>query len=403
MTRSAWLLLGVCALGVVLGWWLMGVMVVSENERPPLIPRIQSLPRFAELPALAAGKRDLVDSLESPGGPVWVLLGPDPARADSSPLVCGFPRGSEGAVIAPECSPVAAELKPHFKEARFAVGGQAPLVVLPTPGAAHGVTALNARSGASVPVAEVPQGLSAHAERGTRRVRAFQLASPSRLAQTSPLEASYTGPVSGYAATKAPAPSPNDTASLVSSCVTPAGYIEAREAAAGATALRSNRTVQIAFYSRGEVIAETTGELPNATVITAPFACDATHGLFTWLNRGGSVSELSCSPDGCTPSTVKQSDIEEANLLALGRAGASVAVLWRDRHGEPLLRLGPMEGFANSPTAPLWKAGTLDWQVVKVLSTGQSLLVFIQAQALKVIQIYADGKLEALAPHAAAG
>ena len=144
MTRSAWLLAGVCAVGVALGWWLMGTLVLSENDRPPLIPRIQSLPSFTELPVLAAGKRDLVDSLESPGGPLWLLLGPDPARAESTPLICGFPRAANGAIAAPECSSVARELQAHVRSARLGVGGQAPLVVLPAAGASHGATALNA-------------------------------------------------------------------------------------------------------------------------------------------------------------------------------------------------------------------------------------------------------------------
>lgn len=398
MKSAAWLLACVCALGVLLGWWFMRVAVVSENERPPLIPRIQSLPAFEELPALAAGKRDLVDSLESPGGPVWVLLGPDPARADSVPLVCGFARGPAGAVVAPECSPVARGLEQHLRSARFAVGGQTPLVVLPEPGASPGVSALNARSGERVPLEQLPESVSARAERGTRLVRAFRLESPSRVVQTSPSEASYTGPVSGYAATRAPTPLASDTGASVSSCVTPAGYVQAREEAPATGALRSDREVRVAFYSRGDMIAETTGRLPNATAIAAPFACDATHGLFTWLNSGGNLSELSCSPERCTPSTAKQSDIDAERVVALGRAGSSIVVLWRDARGQPLVRLGPMASFAHSPTAPLWKAGATEWQLVKAVSAGQSLLLFIQGQALKVIQIHADGKLEALAP-----
>lgn len=405
MRRSTWLLAGVCTLGVLLGWWFMRVMVVSENDRPALVPRIQSLPAFSELPALAAGKRDLVDSLESPGGPLWVLLGPDPENGNSSPLVCGFPRGPAGAVLAPECSPVAAELKPHFRSARFAVGGQAPIVVLPDPSQAHGVRGLNARSGAPVAIEAGDAGLSAHAERGTRLVRAFQLepGSPKKLVQASPREGSYTGPVSGYAATRAPAPVVGDVPGSVSSCVTPAGYIQARDEAPATGAPRSDRPVTVAFYSRGDVIAEVTGRLPNAPLSAAPFACDATHGLFTWLNRGGSLSELSCSPDSCTPSTTKQSDVDDESVLGLGRAGSSVVLLWRDAHGEPLVRLGAMNDFAHSPTAPLWKAGSREWQLLGLVSTGQSLVVFVQGQSLKAIQIYADGKLEALAPQTGAG
>jgi len=404
MRRSTWLLVGVCALGMLLGWWFMRVMVVSENDRPALVPRIQSLPAFGELPAFATGKRDLVDSLESPGGPLWLLLGPDPASANSSPLVCGFPRGPAGAVLAPECAPVAAELEPHFRGARFAVGGQAPLVVLPDPSQPHGVRALNARSGAHVAIDAGDAGLSAHAERGTRLVRAFQLepGSPAKLVQASPREGSYTGPVSGYAATRTPAPVVGDVAGSVASCVTPAGYVQARDEAPAKAAPGSDRPVTVAFYSRGDVIAEITGRLPNSPLLAAPFACDSTHALFTWLNRGGSLSELSCSPDSCTPSTTKQSDIEDDSVLALGRAGSSVVLLWRDAHGEPLVRLGAMSDFAHSPTAPLWKPGARDWRVLTAVSTGQSLVVFVQAQSLKAIQIYADGKLEALAAGAGA-
>jgi len=57
-----------------------------------------------------------------------------------------------------------------------------------------------------------------------------------------------------------------------------------------------------------------------------------------------------------------------------------------------------MDRFGASPTAPLFEAGPTDWRLVKVVSTGQSLLVFVQGQALKVMQIHANGTLEALAP-----
>ena len=114
------MLVGVCGVGLLLGWWLMGVLVGSGNERPPLVPRIQSLPAFAKLPVLAGGKRDFVDSIESPGAPVWVLLGPDPRNPDSLPLVCGFARGAAGAVVAPECTTVARDLRQRFQEAKFA-------------------------------------------------------------------------------------------------------------------------------------------------------------------------------------------------------------------------------------------------------------------------------------------
>ncbi|HEU5073368.1 MAG TPA: hypothetical protein VFU02_04335 [Polyangiaceae bacterium] len=403
MRRSAWLLVGVCALGVALGWWLMGVLAVSENDRPPLIPRIQSLPALPELPSLATGRRDPIDTLESPGGPVWLLLGPDPARADSLPLVCGFPRGTNGAIRAPECSAVAPELRPHFRSARFAVGGQTPLMLRPAPDAPHGVVALNARSGEPVPIDARPEGISARAERGTRLVRSFRLDAQKRLVQTSPTEASYTGPVSGYAATRTPAVLASDATANASSCVTPAGYVQAREELPGAGALRSDRAVHVAFYSRGDAIAQTKSRLPNSPVFTAPFACDATHGLFTWLNRGGDLSELSCSPESCVPTNVKQSDVDAENVLALGRAGSSVVLIWRDARGQPLVRLGPIASFAHSPTAPLWKPASPDWQLVKVVSAGQSLLILIQGQTLKAIQIHADGKLEALAPQSVAG
>lgn len=408
MKSAAWLFAGVCAVGILLGWWLMGVAVVSENERPPLIPRIQSLPPLSELPVLATGKRDLVDSLESPGGPVWVLFGPDPARADSAPLVCGFPRGPAGAVEAPECFPFAPKLVGRFADARFAVGGQAPLMVVPEPSASEGVAALNARSGEKVPVDHLLDSFSARAERGTRLVRSFRveplaLAGSSRLVQTSPSEASYTGPVSGYAATRAPVPDASDDATSVASCVTPAGYVQARQDAPGAGALRSDRGVRVTFYSRGDTIAESSGRVPSSPAVMAPFACDATHGLFTWLSPEGHLSELSCSPDRCTPTTVKQADVDVARVVTLGRAGSSVVLIWRDAKGQALVRLGPAASFAHSPTAPLWEAGPSDWQLVKAVSAGQSLLLFVQGQAVKVIQIHADGRLEALAPRSNGG
>lgn len=398
MTRSVWMLVGVCGLGALLGWWLMGVLVGSGNERPALVPRIQSLPEFTKLPALAPGKRDFVDSIESPGATVWVLLGPNAKNPDSLALVCGFARGPAGAVVAPKCTPVAPELRRQFREAKFAAGGQEPLVLVPDPTAPQGVHALNARSGKGIPIESMAGGVGAQVERGTRLVRAFRLApgSPSRLEQLSPVEGTYAGPVSGYAATKTPPLLPGGTS--VSSCVTPAGYIQVHQDVPGVPALRPQRPIQIAFFSRGEVIAETSGQLPSTVVVDAPFACDATHALFTWLNAGGSLSELRCSPDGCAPTTVKQKDVADDAVLALARAGSSVVLLWRDKAGQPLVRLGPMDRFGASPTAPLFEAGPNDWQLVKVVNTGQSLLVFLQGQALKVIQIHADGRLEALAP-----
>ncbi|HEY6728626.1 MAG TPA: hypothetical protein VI197_31660, partial [Polyangiaceae bacterium] len=332
------------------------------------------------------------------GGPVWLLLGPDAARPDSAPLVCGFARGPAGALVAPECSPIARELAERFKSARLAVGGQAPLVVLPEPSSSHGVAALNARSGEPVPIDPLFDGVTARAERGTRLVRTFRVESSRQLVQTGPSEASYVGPVSGYAATRAPPPLASDSPTSSSSCVTPAGYVQAREQASSTGALRPDREVNVGFFSRGEQIAEVTGRLPNTPAIVAPFACDATHGLFTWLSKGSDLTELSCSPDGCTPSTTKQSDIDAERVIALGRAGSSIVLLWRDARGQPLVRLGPMASYAHSPSAPLWKAGSTEWQLVKAVSAGQSLLLLIQAQSLKAIQIHADGKLEALSP-----
>jgi hypothetical protein len=258
--------------------------------------------------------------------------------------------------------------------------------------------ALNARSGKGIPTEPLGAGVGARVERGTRLVRAFRLApgAPNRLEQLSPVEGSYAGPVSGYAATKTPPLLPAGMS--VSSCVTPAGYVQAHHEVPGVPALRPQRPVQIAFFSRGEVIAETSGQLPGTVVLDAPFACDATHALFTWLNTGGSLSQLSCSPDGCTPTTVKQRDVLDDHVLALARAGSSVVLLWRDKAGQALVRLGPMDSFGASPTAPLFEAGPSEWQLVKLVSTGQSVLVFLQGQALKVVQIHADGRLEALAP-----
>jgi len=130
-------------------------------------------------------------------------------------------------VVAPECTTVAPDLRLRFREAKFAAGGQEPIVLLPDSAAPQGVLALNARSGKAVPTEPLGNGFGARVERGTRLVRAFRVApgAPTRLEQISPIEGSYTGPVSGYAATKTPPLLPGGS---MSSCVTPAGYVQAR-------------------------------------------------------------------------------------------------------------------------------------------------------------------------------
>lgn len=403
MNRAPWILAAVCAIGLVLGWWLMGVLVAKPDERPALVQRIPSLPPFAELPSLAKGSHPIIDTLASPGSTVWLLL--DRSPQGSPALVCGFPRRSAGDVDAPRCFHPAPALATRVGQARFAFGGSEPIVILPDSESPVGAVALNARTGDSSKVVREGSLLSVDTDRGTRLVRHFEVSRSGALVQQSPSEGAYVGPVSGYAATRAPTLEPGDTPERTSSCITPAGYIQAHRATAirGAAGPAARRAVEVRFYSRGDRVATSSGLLPANPLIEAEFACKPTSALFTWLEATGSLSQLACSPEDCEPKTVEQTDLAKIEPLSLALAGDSIVVLWRDRTGVPLIRLGPLAGFARSPTAPLWKAAPPrgrepNFTLARTIATGRSLIVLVQAADLKAIQIHADGKLEALAP-----
>jgi hypothetical protein len=154
--------------------------------------------------------------------------------------------------------------------------------------------------------------------------------------------------------------------------------------------------------AHGEVAASVRGELPATSAVEAPFACQPTAALFTWLNSGGSVSQLACSPEGCVPTTVEQPDIPAERVVSLGQAGDNLIVVWRNERDEPLVRMGRLAEFAHSATAPLWKGGArpASWELVSAIQTGRSLLLVVKHRGLLALQIHSDGKLEALGPRA---
>lgn len=403
MTPTRWVLAALCAAGVLFGWWIMAALVESPPERPALVARIRSLPPLAQLPPVARGTPKLIDSLVSPAGPVWLLFESDPK---APPLLCKFPRESNGGVGAPLCKSAHRELSGLASRARLAEAGT-PGVLVPGATAADGVRGLDAETGKPLSVKSAETGLTVDATPGTRLVRSFQQtleAGLPALQQVSPKEAIYTGPLTGFAATHPPPAAPSRSESEDWTCATPAGYIEARLATKQAPSDGSSANIEVAFVSRGKVIAETRGRLPVDRGFVAPMACTATAAVFTWFHRG-SLSELRCSPDGCQRARVEVGDIPEASLVALALAGDNTIVVWRDKQERALVRLGPLASFGQSPTAPLWQpqqSKATGWRLLRALPTGQSLLLFVQAlgdpASVKALQIHADGRLQSLAP-----
>ena len=407
MNQTRWILAALCAFGVLLGWWIMGALVRSSSERPSLVARIQSLPPLGQLPNLAGGTPKLIDGLVSPGGPIWLLL---ESKPEAPPLLCSFPRESNGGVGAPACSSANDALAGVASRARLAEAGGAPSVLIPDSAQPHAAKALNAETGLPLNVDASATGLAVAARPGTRIVRRFQLTTLEgrpALSQVSPKEASYTGPVTGFAATHAPPAAPPSPQKAAWTCATPAGYIEARVAEPGEQP-ETSPALEVAFVSRGKVIAKTEGRLPKARGVVAPMACTATAAIFTWFHQG-SLSTLSCSPEGCRRSSVKVEDIPQSGIVALAQAGEATIVIWRDQQKRALVRLGPLTSFTQSPTAPLWQVqgeSAGNWRLVQVLPTGQSLLLLVQdldqPAGLKALQIHADGRLESLAPQPSA-
>ncbi len=404
MSRSAWILAAVCATGLVLGWVVMGLLVHSEGERPPLVQKIQSLPTLRELPRLPPAAERLIDSIESPGGPVWTLWGSASATSSRRPLLCRFDRRSEGGVSAPHCFPVAGDPK-LASQAQFALGDHDPILIAPNPSVSLGVEAYQAESGEARVIDETQSTFNVHAEPGIRLIRNFVLtrSTPPQLARISPGEGHYVGPITGFAATRPPAlarPAPGDR---LESCVTPTGYIQSRLHTARQQAAAQPQQLEVTFITRGEVVATTHGSLPAERALDAPLSCTPTEAIFNWVEPRGRVARLSCSPKGCERSSASLQEIPVDRIVTFAQAGPSLVIVWRDDHGEPLVRLGPLDDFEHSPTAPLWKPsspGVADaaWRVGATIATGHSLLLFIDQQGLRVIQIAADGSLEALAP-----
>src|SRR5690606_37323904 len=136
----------------------------------------------------ADAQLQLIDSIESPGSSVWLLLGSQSAES----RVCELRRRADGSVDAPVCAPLARELKAKVASARFASGGLEPMLVVPDTSEPLGALAMNAWTGKRAAVVTAPMGLALAAQPGTRRVRSFRLsiAGPraSELVQTSPDE-----------------------------------------------------------------------------------------------------------------------------------------------------------------------------------------------------------------------
>lgn len=384
-------------MGLALGWWLMGTLSNSGSEPPSLVQKIPSLPTVAELEPLAKGPFTLVDSIEAPAGSVWLLLQPTPGNSSGQPLVCGFARRSPGGVEPPRCRPVAAALRAHTQVARFGFGGDQPVVLLPKNGA---VTAWNAWTGESHEVERGPAGLRPKVHAGTRLVRSFEVADGrTALLRTTAREGSYVGPLAGYAPTRPPeAPSHAPEASW--SCATPAGYVLATLLAPERAAPRALSRLEFSFVSRGDVLATNAGHVPVTRVFDAPLACEATRGLFTWLDASGALKRLSCSPERCQTTSAKLTDVPVDSVVAVGQIEKLTAVVWRDKQQRPLVRLGALASFSTSPTAPIWKqtAQDPDWQLLGSVNTGRSLLLVFQLDDPIVVQIGADGTLENLGP-----
>src|SRR5690606_10537431 len=179
-------------------------------------------------------------------------------------------------------------------------------------------------------VVTAPMGLALAAQPGTRRVRSFRLSSAgpraSELVQTSPDEGHYVGPVTAFAAGQQPPPRPPGMHEQTWSCATPAGYVLARLPAPSSSPALRQLGVTVSFVSRAEVIAQTSGQPPAARTAVAPMTCGPTSALFTSLTDR-SLTQVSCSPEGCRRKDVSLDDIEAEQVLGLGQAGDSSVVL----------------------------------------------------------------------------
>jgi hypothetical protein len=212
------------------------------------------------------------------------------------------------------------------------------------------------------------------------------------------MEGYYVGPVTGYANTRPPKVPLGATGSLAT-CVTPAGYVHARITPSNQTSKASSDRVEISFVSKGEVVAQVSGSLPGNRAADGTMTCGPSTAIFTYVARDGSLGELSCSPAGCERAGARLRDVEPDQLLMIARIASSTVLVWRDSHQQPLWRLGPVNTFDNSPTAPLWSSGGADspWKLSGSLGTGQSLLLFVEGSTSHVVQVFADGSSEALA------
>src|SRR5690606_31822832 len=253
-------------------------------KRPELVQRIASLPQATELPSLAPGHFVVLDSLESPGGAVWTLLGPASVSTDSAALVCGFPRRSEGGVQPPECSPLEGQLAKQAHLAKFAVGGREPALIVPEPNQPLGARAINPRSKLALELESSPAGLSVATQRGTRLVKRFDVvrtgSGAPRLLEVSPEQGHYVGPVSGYASTSPPQGRRQAQGQLLS-CVTPAGYVQAR---LPPNSQQGNTVeVEVSFISKAKEVGKVTGRLPSVRNLEAPFSCGPSSAIFTWF------------------------------------------------------------------------------------------------------------------------
>jgi hypothetical protein len=364
-------------LGGVAGWWITGG-ALSEGGRVELVARLQSLPEPEKLPPLPARAERLDDYFVSPGGPVWVSLLPESGA--QTPILCRFDRQSAGGVKAPVCQPAPA----LEKGARFAVGGLSPALFLPDGRAIDGLI------GRERETRTVEGVKSVVAPQGTRLTRSFRV-SGGQLASEGPQEGVFIGPHTAHAIIAPPefSRSPNARAFL---CATPTGYVRA---------LWLDETLTVTFSANTEESREVSTRVPDFERARAGFTCAANQGSFTWLEAAGQAARVSCDPERCKHDRVALRDIESPSVLLVQELGLHTAVLY-EREGTTMLRLGPFLELGHSPSAPLFEAPVSApsprGKQLSFVATGTSLLVFVPTPALRVAQLYENGRLEALAP-----
>jgi hypothetical protein len=380
--HAALLLVLVVFLGGVLGWWITQT-ALSAAPRVELSAKIQSLPPPERLPSISPTATNLDDHFVSPGGPVWVSLKTDGGSRVSA--VCSFERLAGGGVDRPRCQRTQ-DLVPG---ARFAVGGVDPVLLVAKPTSERGAVAVAALTGEPVPTLLHDESVSVGAPKGTRLVRRFR-AHNATLTPVGPAEGVFVGPHAAYAIIEPPPlRAAQDAREFL--CATPTGYVQGHW---------QGKRLTVTFRANTEESQQVDTGVPALADASVSFACGTHLGSFTWL-RGGKVGRVRCDPSGCSHEDAALGDIA-ADSVAIAQEVGQHTVLVYGREGVPMLRIGSFEELAHSASAPLFRrAGGGHPAKVKDLrfvATGTSLLVFVRAPTLRVVQIRENGLLEALAP-----